>query len=202
MLRINYVTIAAAYVTGLLLTGCGSSSGGNNAKSVAAPNSTTESIEDKAIAETPSHALAVAELPECSEANLHQLVYLTSKSQFYTCEGDWQPIDISVEQKVIAPEKSFLWFDEVTGRYWFIKDPAPSYLACPDSGSSQIVKTFENPNTDEIQEALANGMFEVKVKVYLQSGLFVYSDDPYTLLHTADYTGNIHAFTACLIVEE
>lgn len=160
--------------------------------------------ETKLETKTSPHALSLKDknsMPDCTDENEFQLVYITSEKQFYTCEaGEWVTINISVEQKNQIVEKksafdNILWKDEVTGKYWYIKGMGLSSMLCGSPTANTTAAT-----ADEVKEALNNGMFEgVNVRVRLNSdgsNDYVYSEFP-----SVEYTDNVQAFLVCLINE-
>jgi hypothetical protein len=195
-----------------LMSSCGSSGGGGGASS-ADPTEENEIGPESAKAspeETKEvngiQALAIDELPRCSENNEKQLVYLTTDKNFYSCEAKgWQKISV-VENHVtevtnVTNESSVLWLDDVTGRSWYVRGLATSYQGCSEPNApASVVKSTESPSLAQIQAALANGLFEgVNVKIYYAANAYIHSNAPTVL--KSDFSAFLYAFNLCLIID-
>jgi hypothetical protein len=93
----------------LLCTACGQLPGSSNDS-----GSSTE-ITDTTASDTRSMALdSKDDLPECTESNNKQLIYVIDEEQFYTCnDAEWAAIDVGPEQ---LDDNHFL--DKITGYLW------------------------------------------------------------------------------------
>lgn len=181
-----------AAIAALALIGCGTEGSGDTETTLAPKAEQPEAVE-QVDTSAPGHALAVGDLPECTDDNLHQLVYLTSEEQFYTCDGDWQVIEIKTEVVTTETTKvaDMLWQDEVTGRHWFYRGMTNNYMGCGGSG-------FVTPGLEDIQEAVENGLFDgVNVNIYYAGNAYINTKYPET--ERTDYSGSLYGFSLCYV---
>ena len=126
----------------LLITACGTDEGATN------PSSDDDRTGTKPI----TLALDSKDLmPDCTDTNQHQLVYIIDEETFYTCVDEWYVIDINgkdgidgTDAKQIAKN---IWTDPITDSVWFIgglaertPNPCPSPFVLPtDSQASEAI---------------------------------------------------------------
>lgn len=161
-----------------IMAACGNDSGGGS----------SSSPEEKA-----PYSMALKNkksLPDCSDKNQNQLVYVTDEKVFYNCNGEtWKRIDIVSEQKSNETQNGYgmFWVDPDTDVTWHIDD---SQINLGSSDNTCERTQFSQPTTDEIKDALENGLLKnTHVKISTGRNLYVYSDEPAT-----EYDGQTHAY--------
>lgn len=142
-------------------------------------------------------------LPDCSDKNQNQLVYVTDEKEFYNCNGEtWELIDIVSDEMsnntgTIGTTGAF-WDDQKTGITWFIDD---SQIYSNSSNHTCEPKHFIQPSANEIKTALKNGLLsDLHVRVSVEQNIYVFSDAPTTEYDgQTDVTLRTGAFRVCKV---
>jgi len=132
-------------ILALSATACGKDEFNNNSRST-----DTTTVDNQS-------ALALKELPECSEANLNQLIYLKPEKAFYSCDGaEWSVIDMGETEEELDPLKGQTTPDpKKKGLRWILLGVGPCNITC-----EALNPLTTNPTNEEAVEAIKSGLFK------------------------------------------
>jgi hypothetical protein len=150
------------------------------------------------------------DLPQCSDVNERQLVYAEDEEQFLSCRrGEWRAVNLPAQTQQTEVQTSPFWRDPETGTVWHVVGVI-RYKVSYGHGEdlthcgfyqdiTDLPKIYTAPTPEQRQQAIRNGLFgQSKVRVFVDLGMYVNSDDPATIHDGQGYWDhNLSAFLIC-----
>ncbi len=150
----------------LVLMGCGSDNGGDNAKDTDKVKSSSQNSPKPADNQITSIALETKDdLPACEALNDTQLAYIMDLDIFYVCKSlDWKLVAIKGEDGKngtngsngsdgISSNSSNLWHDSITGYNWLLGGPGTAWTAATSCSNG-----YREPTNNEGLDAALHGI--------------------------------------------